>query len=77
MAQKGKRLLSDFIRNPCVLLRSDIASYSPEDVYKPREGVDGVKGPAALTWGHCVNGGHSCSSLEMKGEVAADNHIQY
>lgn len=23
---------------------SDIASYSPEDVYKPRQGADGVKG---------------------------------
>lgn len=25
-------------------LRSDIASYAEEDVYKPRQGVDGVKG---------------------------------
>lgn len=27
-----------------VLSRSDIASYDPDDVYKPRQGVDGVKG---------------------------------
>lgn len=35
-------------------LRSDIASYAEEDVYKPRQGVDGVKGrgPQRLTsWG--------------------------
>ena len=27
-----------------LFLRSDIVSYSPEDVYKPRQGPDGVKG---------------------------------
>ena len=39
----------DLLRCPYLRLfpRSDIVSYSPEDVYKPRQGPDGVKGQAS------------------------------